>query len=241
MSDIIDFFRVRPKKRIIKIKRKFGVIFTNPKGVKKAVFYVSNLIIVLAFGYLLYLYWPLAGAVITYADFKAYSKSDSLEIRQISPIPTPMELAKTTDDFWVQIPRINAKSNIVANVSPNNRTEYLKVLENNVIAQAKTSDLPNQGLGKSTYLFAHSTSQGLSMIRKNAIFYLLGELKTNDQIFLNYHGEILSYQVYDQKIVAAGDIQYLNYSDPEKEVLILQTCWPIGTDWKRLLIFAKRI
>ena len=35
--------------------------------------------------------------------------------------------------------------------------------------------------------------------------------------------------------------EYLNYKEEGKELLILQTCWPLGTDWKRLLIFAERV
>ena len=34
--------------------------------------------------------------------------------------------------------------------------------------------------------------------------------------------------------------KYGVYYHPEKEILILQTCWPIGTDWKRLLVYATR-
>ena len=43
------------------------------------------------------------------------------------------------------------------------------------------------------------------------------------------------------KIVTAKEFEYLTYSDSNKEVLILQTCWPIGTNWKRLLVFAQRL
>jgi LPXTG-site transpeptidase (sortase) family protein len=129
----------------------------------------------------------------------------------------------------------------VANVSASNSTEYLKVLQSNVIAQASSSSLPGSGDGKSTYLFAHSSGLGLSMVRNNAVFYLLGELNTNDVVFINYQGKIYTYQVYKQEVVDASAVQYLNYSEPDKEVLILQTCWPIGTDWKRLLVMAKLI
>jgi LPXTG-site transpeptidase (sortase) family protein len=79
------------------------------------------------------------------------------------------------------------------------------------------------------------------MVRQNSVFYLLGELKTDDFVFIGFNGEIYKYKVYDQKIVGANDIEYLDYKEEGREVLILQTCWPIGTDWKRLLIFAGRI
>ena len=134
-----------------------------------------------------------------------------------------------------------AKSMVVPNVSPFDKTEYLKVLESNVVAQAKDTDLPGEGLGKMTYIFAHSTQQGIDMVRKNAVFYLLGQLGNEDTFSIKYMGNTYIYSVYDKKVVAANEIEYLKYSDVEKEVVILQTCWPIGTDWKRLLIFGERI
>jgi len=243
MADPLDFFRVRPKKRLVKIIRKNGLIFTNPTGIKRAVFYVANVIIVVSFIYLSYLYWPLGKAVIKYWEIsKDYQTPALVQTKEGEiPIPTPMADVKDNSKFWIQIPKIQARADIVANVSAADSKEYLKVLEQDVIAQASGTALPGAGNGKSTYLFAHSSQQGLSMVRNNAVFYLLGELNNGDVIFVNYQGKIYTYQVYRQAVVSASEVQYLSYSEPDKEVLILQTCWPLGTDWKRLLVFAKKI
>jgi LPXTG-site transpeptidase (sortase) family protein len=90
------------------------------------------------------------------------------------------------------------------------------------------------------YLFAHSTQQGWSMSRKNAVFYLLGELENGDVIFINYNGQIYTYKVYQKKIFKPEEADILGYNEKDKEVLLLQTCWPIGTDWNRLVVFAER-
>jgi LPXTG-site transpeptidase (sortase) family protein len=66
-------------------------------------------------------------------------------------------------------------------------------------------------------------------------------LKNNDPIFIIYDGQVYAYKVYNQKVVEAKEVEYLAYGENGKEILILQTCWPLGTDWKRLLIFAERI
>ena len=134
-----------------------------------------------------------------------------------------------------------AFSKIVEDVSPYDQKQYLKVLEDNVVAQAKDTALPGSGPGKSTYIFAHSTNQGLSMLRKNAVFYLLGELKEGDEVFVVRNGINYTYRVYKQLIVRANQTEFLKYKDPGREVMILQTCWPIGTDWKRLLVFAQLV
>jgi LPXTG-site transpeptidase (sortase) family protein len=243
MTDPLDFFRVRPRKRKIKIKQKEGIIFTNPVGVKKAVFYVANLFIVVSIIYLSYLYWPLGKAVIKYWEISKDYQHPALVQTSTGEIPIPTPIVNITDknQFWIQIPKIQARADIVADISAANSKEYLKVLENNVIAQASGTALPGAGIGKSMYLFAHSSQQGLSMVRNNAVFYLLGEMNNGDVIFVNFHGKIYTYQVYKQAIVSASEIQYLSYSEPDKEVLILQTCWPIGTDWKRLLVMAKLV
>jgi LPXTG-site transpeptidase (sortase) family protein len=79
------------------------------------------------------------------------------------------------------------------------------------------------------------------MLRINSVFYLLGELNNNDIIFIDKNGINYTYKVYKQLVVDANQIQYLKYTETDKEVLILQTCWPIGTNWKRLLVFAQRV
>ncbi len=90
-------------------------------------------------------------------------------------------------------------------------------------------------------MFAHSSEQSISAVRNNPVFYLLGDMNTDDRIFADYNGKIFEYRVYDKKVVKASDTQYLDFADPSREVLILQTCWPIGTNWNRLLIFGELV
>jgi LPXTG-site transpeptidase (sortase) family protein len=237
---MIDFFKITPKQRTVKFKGKNGVIFSNPGGIKRFIFYMGNIFFLGSILYLVYLYYPLGNAMIRY-----YSNNNRTVAVFDKPLPmvtnTLENIVTPTNEYWVQIPRIMAQANVVSNVSPFNKNEYLKVLEKDVVAQAKGTDSPGGGLNHSTYIFAHSTSQGLNVVRNNAVFYLLGELKNNDVVFVNYQGKILKYKIYDRKIIKASEIEYINYKDPTKEVLILQTCWPIGTDWNRLLVFGERI
>ena len=241
MSTILDFFKVTPKKRTVRFKGKKGVIFSNPGGVKRYIFYVGNIFFLLSIFYLTYLYYPLSAALIGY-----YSTNNKNVTTFEAPLPivtkVPEKIADTpTNEYWIQIPKIMAQADVISNVSPFDKKEYLKVLEKDVVAQAKGTDNPGGGQNHSTYIFAHSTSSGLNMVRNNAVFYLLGELKNDDVVFINFQGKIFNYRVYDRKIIKASEIEYINYKDPTKEVLILQTCWPIGTDWNRLLIFGQRI
>lgn len=236
---LLDFFRIRPRRRKVKYRRKNGVLFSNPTGIKKYLFYLGNSLLLMTVGYVTYLYWPIGKAVVNYWQISPGSQ----RVTEVTPtlMPTPVTLAVATTEYTITIPKIGAKTAVVENVSPYDAKEYLKVLESEVVAQSKGSAIPGQGKNNMTYIFAHSTQQGLSMVRKNAVFYLLGELNNGDEVSLNYHGTNYAYRIFNQQVVSASQVEFLKFKDPGKEVLILQTCWPLGTDWKRLLVFAERV
>jgi LPXTG-site transpeptidase (sortase) family protein len=140
-------------------------------------------------------------------------------------------------NFSVYVPKIDAKGNVVANVDPSNEVEYQKVLKD-AVAHTKGTFFPGQN--RLIYLFSHSTDSSLNAIKYNAVFYLLGELEKGDKIILYFSGKKYVYAVREKVIAAASDTSYLtkNY---DEETLILQTCYPPGTSFKRLLIIANRL
>jgi len=149
----------------------------------------------------------------------------------IDQIPDP--------NFSLIIPKINASSRVIPNVDPGNEAEYMAALKQGV-AHAKGTYLPG---GKGTvYLFAHSTDSPINIVRYNAVFYLLRELEAGDEVIVYFAGVKHRYSVTDKKIVEPTDTAYLMPENPlNKELLILQTCWPPGTRFKRLLIFAEKL
>jgi LPXTG-site transpeptidase (sortase) family protein len=231
---VLNFLRAVPKNRKVRVKKSYGLIFFNPSKTRKTIFYTANMLLLGAIIYGGYLYYPLASAIFNYK----FSKIDKTVNKDTTTI---VDKTKVSEDYIIQIPKILAYSKIIENVSPFDQAEYDRVLKNNVVAQAKGSDKPGSGKGKSIYIFAHSTNNNLGMLRNNAVFYLLGELQKDDIIYLNYHGNEMKYKVFDKKIVSAKNLDYLDYHDQNMETLILQTCWPIGTDWNRLLILAELI
>jgi LPXTG-site transpeptidase (sortase) family protein len=139
--------------------------------------------------------------------------------------------------FSIVIPKIGANSRIIANVDPSNEKQYLPLLQEGV-AHAKGSVFP--GMIGNTYLFAHSTDNFWDVGRYNAVFYLLKDLSKGDEVIVFFRNVRYNYVVYDTKIVSGSDVSYLVDSQKgDKETLILQTCWPPGTAWRRLLVFAK--
>jgi len=139
--------------------------------------------------------------------------------------------------FSIVIPKINANANIVPNVDPGNEAEFTDALQFGV-AHAKGTVFPGQT--GNIYLFAHSTDSFWNVGRYNAIFYLLKDVTVGDDVIMYFENFRHNYVVTDSKIVDPSDVSHL--VDSQKvpdETLVLQTCWPPGTTWKRLLVFAK--
>lgn len=141
--------------------------------------------------------------------------------------------------FSIVIPKINANANIIPNVDPANEAEFTDALQLGV-AHAKGTVFP--GHTGNIYLFAHSTDNFWNVGRYNAIFYLLKDVSPGDEVIVYFENVRHNYVVTETKIVDPTDVSYLvdSQKNPD-ETLIMQTCWPPGTTWKRLLVFAKPV
>jgi len=134
---------------------------------------------------------------------------------------------------YIVIPKINAEARIIENVNPWNEAEYSKALEKGV-AQARGTALLGQ-VG-TIYLFAHSSEDPWKITRENISFLRLGELSAGDSISVYKEGKVYRYHVQEKKEIWPNEVSYLTKSSGNK--LILQTCTPIGTSFKRLLVIA---
>lgn len=139
--------------------------------------------------------------------------------------------------FSVVIPKISASSNVIANVDTANNEEYLDALKKGV-AHAKGTYFPGQNAN--IFLFSHSTDSPLNFARYNAIFYLLKKLETGDRIILYFADRKYEYEVTEKFIAEPSDVSWLSSQEGE-ERLILMTCDPPGTTWRRLLVIAKPV
>ena len=174
---------------------------------------------------------------------------------QITPTPTPIvfvgvdnfaqvltgpkEQVLTPKDtkFSILIPKIGASAKVFPNVDPSNEDLFLPVLQKGV-AHAKGTVFPDKK--GNTYLFAHSTDNFWDVGRYNAVFYLLKDLTQGDEIVIFFENKRYNYVVKNTKIVNPSDVSYIvNAQKQNKQVLILQTCWPPGTAWQRLIVFAE--
>jgi LPXTG-site transpeptidase (sortase) family protein len=140
-------------------------------------------------------------------------------------------------EWGLVIPKIFLQEKVVANVDASLKQRYMPAL-NVGIAHAAGTVLPGEGgLG---YYFAHSSGMNMLAPQKEATFYLLGKLSLGDEVWVYNFGKKFTYQVVETKIVEASDLSFLENVD-KQETIVLQTCWPVGTSAKRLLVFAKRV
>jgi LPXTG-site transpeptidase (sortase) family protein len=138
--------------------------------------------------------------------------------------------------FSLLIPKIGANAKVIPNVDATNEQEFLKALQTG-IAHARGSVFP--GIVGNTYLFAHSTDTWWHVGRYNAVFYLLKELKPGDEIVVFFENRRYNYTVAESRISDPSEVSLLVNRPTNEQQLILQTCWPPGTTWKRLFVIAK--
>jgi sortase A len=196
---------------------------------------ISTLLIVASIVMLVLIFWPVIKQQIKYSINQASGVKYVVGYEQFATFEKP--LVPANRDFSIIIPEIAAVAPIVDNVDPANETEYLKALKKG-IAHASGTAYP--GENGNVYLFAHSTDSFYNVGKYNAVFFLLGKLRPGDQIFIFYRNTKIEYQVEEVKVVAPNDSKYLSGISDEK-ILTLQTCYPPGTTYQRLIVIAKQV
>jgi LPXTG-site transpeptidase (sortase) family protein len=139
--------------------------------------------------------------------------------------------------FSILIPKIGANVKVIPNVDPENPKEYLTSLQQGV-AHAKGSVFP--GHPGITYLFAHSANNWWEISHYNAVFYPINNLTTGDEIDIFFEKRRYVYHVTQKIISSPQDVTFLTSQHTGAQQLVLQTCWPPGTAFKRLYVVAKK-
>jgi len=150
-----------------------------------------------------------------------------------SYLPAKPEIYQNAD-FSISVPKINAYAPLVDNVDPWDEAQYREALKKGV-AVAKGFAKP--GENGTVYIFAHSSDSPWRISSYNTVFFRLGELKEGDLIGINYEKTPYQYKVSHSIEVWPNEVEALTKSNENR--LILQTCTPIGTSLKRLLVFAN--
>jgi sortase A len=214
---------------------------------------IGNILIISSFLFVFSQFYPVIAAEVGYRWDRATTSRSVEEARLPEDVRIPTIYTEGTPsasaakelpplieepvdkNFGIVIEKISANSTVVPDVDPFSGDEYDKALKKGV-AHAKGTHYP--GEEGNIYLFAHNTLNAWDIPKYNAVFFLLHNLETGDRITTYYKEHRYDYLVFDKQVHSARDLSPLSNQYSES-VLSLQTCWPPGTTWQRLVIRAK--
>lgn len=206
---------------------------------------IGNFLVLGAFVGLLFTFWPVIFAFgkntfdnlrgKKYEAAAAVSTTQSFGSLLGNPDPNLKILVPKDPNFSIIVEKIGANAPVIPSVDASSKPVYEAALKRGV-AHALGTAFPGQpGV---SYLFAHSTDTIFNVPRFNAVFYLLKDLVAGDKVVVFFGGRRYDYVVTETKITEAEDVSYFTMRTSE-QILVLQTCYPPGTTWKRLLVIAK--
>lgn len=132
----------------------------------------------------------------------------------------------------LKIPKIDLQTPIIWNVTNEQMTEALR----NGVAQFAGTQLPDSQTGPMV-LTGHSSNDWWQKGDYNTVFALLNKLVVGDKIEINYKDKVYTYEVFKEMVVSPNDQTVF---EPTKDpVLVIATCTPLGTNLRRLLVYAE--
>lgn len=88
-------------------------------------------------------------------------------------------------------------------------------------------------------LTGHSSNYWWDKGAYNYVFQNLNALNPGDPVTIYYGGGTYTYQVTGKQVVSPNESQVLNPTSTKTLTLI--TCWPVYTNWQRLVVTAVQV
>jgi len=122
-------------------------------------------------------------------------------------------------------------------VSRKDETAYQAALKKGVVHYPGTAKPGEPG---NCYIFGHSSDYAWADSPFRAVFALLTEIKTGDEIKVSdSEGRLFRYRVTGTKVVSPKDMSVLDQQGYKKRLLTLQTSYPLGTALRRYVVTAE--
>ena len=195
-------------------------------------------------------FWPVVSAIsvimiflflqynrIMFAAIKVYAAPSSADPQTI--IVDPSATTGVGDQSRLIIPKINVNIPVTYDI-PNDEKSTNQAMENGAAHFAMPGANSHPGETGNTVISAHSSSDIFSKGNYKFAFTQLPSVKVGDTLYADYKNVRYSYVVTKIKEVMPTDIQELVYSG-DKPMMTLVTCVPIGSDTRRLLVFAEQV
>lgn len=152
----------------------------------------------------------------------------------------PTDKALLPNQAILIIEKLGVSTPVVFGVGSDNDT-ILKNLENGVVHY---SDTPKPGFEGVSIILGHSSAYPWYKGSYGSVFALLGKLQPGDKFSVQYSdGRIFNFEV-KQSIVFSPFADNTRLTQLEKSPgasLVLISCWPVGTNYKRIAVQAELI
>lgn len=160
-------------------------------------------------------------------DNKIISDSDNSD-------DTPVLENATSLSEGIHIDKINVLAPITWNA---NSDSVSADLEKGAVHIGGTA---NPGTPGNTFITGHSSDFWWRPGDYKTVFALLDKLENGDETQIVYNKNLFKYKVYNKQVISTDEVAQFVESD-RPETLTLMTCYPVGTNWKRLIVQAERV
>lgn len=175
----------------------------------------------------------------TLADTFKKNATQSLNNERL-PIAESVKEKPLPNQANLVIENIGVSTPIVFGASTDTNDIY-KNLENGVVHYSTS---PKPGQNGASMILGHSSAYPWYKGAYGSVFALLGKLKAGDKIFVKYSdGRTFAYSVKQSVIFTPfkNDSRLSLIEQTQKPTLVLISCWPVGTNYKRIAIEAEQI
>ncbi|XOU94263.1 MAG: sortase [Candidatus Kerfeldbacteria bacterium] len=149
-----------------------------------------------------------------------------------------LETKEKGEPDYIYIPDVNIKVPIIyITQEENNEEGYQTALENGVVQYPGTAIPGEYG---NPYIFGHSSDFFWKEGSYKEIFKPIIDIPLDTIIRItNHEGDLFIYKIIETKIVGPDEVSVLDQQNYERQILTLQTSWPLGTALKRYLVIAE--
>jgi LPXTG-site transpeptidase (sortase) family protein len=178
-----------------------------------------------------------------YANLKFLLESKSLSKLPFKIPELPVKISKNAplpNNATLSINEIGVSAPIIFGVGTDTNSIY-KNLEDGVVHY---SDTPKPGSGGFSVILGHSSAYPWYKGAYGSVFALLGKLKIGDTFSVRYEdGRIFTYSVKELVIFSPlkNNDRLTEIEKNSKNSVVLLSCWPIGTNYKRIAVYAEVI
>lgn len=137
----------------------------------------------------------------------------------------------------ITINKIGVQAPVSYDAQEENEATFQELLQKGVVHYPNTA-FPGQS-GGNIAIFGHSSGAAWAPGEYKFVFSMLDKLEHNDKIYLDHQGKRYAYAVTTKRVVTPSEVSVLYHTNNSQ--LTLVTCYPVGTNEKRLIVSAVPI